>query len=723
MSSDPCKPRLSSSEVQSSVHLLLVEDVPEDVELILLSLSNADLELTYDIAETATIYTEKLQYNSYDAILADYCLPGFNGLQALQILQQSGQKIPFILVTGNLGEEAAVECIKAGITDYLLKDRLVRLPNILKRSLEEFALRRQQQQALVEQQKAEKALRESEQRFRALIENAIDIIFIVSLDGKFRYLSPSVKRILGYDPASLMNQSFFKLIHPEDQKRIRQVFHKIKEKANDSKPLQEFRVRTHENSWVILEAIAKNLQDDPSVAGFVINCHDITERYHTAQKLRYDAYHDKLTGLANRSALLEALEKAIIQNQRRKDDHFALLFLDLDRFKVINDSLGHLMGDKLLQEMAKRLQKCHRKGDLLARFGGDEFVFLLRDIRETQEAVIVAQRIHQDLKTPLMLNNHEIFISASIGITMSGEHYDHPEQMLRDADAAMYRAKAKGKACHEIFAPTMHLSVLKELHLENALRQAIQRQELVVYYQPIFCLETKKIVGFEALVRWQPPGKPLIPPNDFIPLAEETGLIIEIDRWVLKCACQQLYQWQQAFKEFAPNFVSVNLSPKQFSDLDLKDKIVDIIDETGLDRKYLKLEITETVFLRNSHAVLEILSQLQQLDIQICLDDFGTGYSSLSYLHHFPLNSLKIDRSFVNHLGRMNKNDAIVRIMGTLAHELQLELIAEGVEESYQIEALQNLGYQWGQGYYFSPPIDNQAFTLLLEENKINILE
>ncbi|MDJ0729386.1 MAG: EAL domain-containing protein [Crocosphaera sp.] len=710
-----------NSEINFPINLLLVEDVPEDVELIVLSLANTDLQFTYDVAETAIIYQEKLQENTYDAVLADYRLPGFNGLQALEILQQSGQKIPFILVTGSLGEEAAVECIKAGITDYLLKDRLFRLPNILQRSLEEFALRRQQQKALLEQQKAEKALRESEKRFRSLIENAIDIILIVSSDGQFIYLSPSVKRILGYDPDSLKGQGFFDLIHPQDQQSIKAIFKRMKQKVNTSKPLGEFQIRTQNNTWVMLEAIAKNLENDSAVAGFVINCHDITERHQTAQQLRYDAYHDTLTDLANRWALLEQLQQAIDHNQRRRKDHFALLFLDLDRFKVINDSLGHLTGDKLLQDMAKRLQQCHREGDLLARFGGDEFVFLLRDIREPEEAVVVAQRIHKVLKAPFILNNREIFISASIGIAISADYYDSPEQMLRDADAAMYRAKEKGKACHEIFTPTMHLSALKELHLESDLRQAIQRQELVVYYQPIVCLKTQKIVGAEALVRWHPPGKSLIPPNDFIPLAEETGFIIEIDRWVLQYACQQLYQWQQDFKEFAPQFVSVNLSPKQFSDPYLKDKIVDIVATTGLGREYLKLEITETVFLKNSHDVLDILSQLQQLNIQICLDDFGTGYSSLSYLHQFPLNSLKIDRSFVRHLGETNKKDAIVRIVGRLAQELELELIAEGIEENYQIEALKNLGYQWGQGYHFSPPIDQQAFSLLLEKNKINV--
>ncbi|MGB5770914.1 MAG: EAL domain-containing protein [Crocosphaera sp.] len=717
MSQEACQSEFAHTDVNPSLHLLLVEDVPEDVELIVLYLSNAGLKFTYDIAETAAIYEQKLQQETYHAVLADYRLPGFNGLQAFKILEQSGQKIPFLLVTGSLGEEAAVDCIKAGITDYIVKNNLLRLPNILMRSLEEFALRRQQQQAMRERKKAEIALLESEQRFRALIENATDIIFILAPDGYLTYVSPSVKRILGYDPSSLMGKRFFEFIHQEEQKTILEEIEQMKEQPNLSQPLQEFRVRTKENTWVMLEAIAKNLQDDPAVAGFVINCHDITDRHQTAEKLRYDAHHDNLTGLANRPALLQALKQAIHQKKRRKKDHFALLFLDLDGFKKINDGLGHLMGDQLLKEMANRLQKCHRDGDILARLGGDEFVFLLRDIQEPGEAIIVAQRIHNALKAPFILNRQEVFTSASIGITLSADHYDHPEQMLRDADTAMYCAKARGQACHEIFTPIMHQCALKQLHLDSDLRLAIQRQELVVYYQPILCLHTQKIVGAEALVRWQPPGKPLIPPHDFIPLAEETGLIIDIDLWVLKCACQQLYQWQQEFKDSAPKFITVNLSVKQFSDSNFIEKIANIVRETGLPGQCLKVEITERVFLENSLTVLEILSQLQQLNIQICLDDFGTGYSSLSYLHRFPLNSLKIEGTFVSNLGKTAKNDAIVRIIATLASELELDLIAEGIEENFQIESLKKLGYQWGQGYYFSPPVNYHSFSNLLQQN------
>ncbi|MDJ0510563.1 MAG: PAS domain S-box protein [Crocosphaera sp.] len=319
----------SNSKVTTPLHLLLVEDVPEDVELILFALSNAKVGFTYEIADTAAIYQQKLQQQTYDAVLADYCLPGFNGLKALKMLQQSEQKIPFILVTGSLGEEAAVECIKAGITDYILKERLFRLPNILQRSLDEFALRRQQQEAQREREKAEAALRQSEKRFRALIENATDIILIVSSTGQLTYISPSVKRILGYEPSTVLEKSFFDWIHTEEKQEVMKIFWELRDKPNTSWSLGEFRIRSNDNNWIMLEAIAKNLEEDPAVGGFVINCHDITERYQTSEKLRYDAYHDRLTGLANRSALLKHLQKLISRKTRRKEDHFALLFIPI----------------------------------------------------------------------------------------------------------------------------------------------------------------------------------------------------------------------------------------------------------------------------------------------------------------------------------------------------------------------------------------------------------
>lgn len=456
-----------SPQITKPLHLLIVEDVPEDAELIVLTLQQAGYQFTYDIAENATSYQNYLKTQVYSAVLADYRLPGFNGIKALQYLQQSEQDIPFILVTGSLGEESAVECIKAGMTDYVIKERLFRLPTLLNRALQEFESRYTQQREMAERQRAEIALRENEQRFRALIENATDIIFILDQTTHFTYVSPSVQRILGYDPATLITQNLFDFVHPEDKTRVVDFLSTVREKQRIPQSLKEFRIRTNYNTWAMLEAIATNLQDESAVSGIVVNCHDITERHQVSEKLKYDAYYDKLTGLANRATLLKVLKKAIAKKQRRKNDLFALLFLDLDRFKVINDSLGHLIGDELLKGIAKRLQQCHREGDLLARFGGDEFVFLLKNIETQHEAVIVAQRIHQALTLPFILNHQEVFISASIGITLSSPHYEQPEQMLRDADTAMYHAKAGGKACHEVFNPSMHLSALKELPKSN----------------------------------------------------------------------------------------------------------------------------------------------------------------------------------------------------------------------------------------------------------------
>jgi diguanylate cyclase (GGDEF)-like protein len=436
----------------------------------------------------------------------------------------------------------------------------------------------------------------------------------------------------------------------------------------------------------------------------------------TKEHFRHAAFHDSLTGLPNRAMFTELL-KAEIESSKRRDDHkFAVLFLDLDRFKNINDSLGHTHGDLLLVAFAGRLERTLRPVDTLARFGGDEFAILFSGMTDATDAVRVAQRIQDELTQPFVLDKNSAFATASIGIALSSTGYDRPEDILRDADTAMYRAKENGKARYEVFDHAMHARAVSRLQLESDLRQAIEQDEFCVYYQPIVSLQTGRLAGFEALVRWNHPRRGLVMPADFIPVAEETGLIVPIGQWVLAEACRRVREWQIASPVHRSLGMSVNLSARQVAQPDLLEWIKDALESSKLSPHCLKLEITESVVMENAEAAALMFKQLRALGVQLSIDDFGTGYSSLSYLHRFPLNYLKIDRSFVMRLTTENDN-AIVRTISTLARNLGMEVIAEGIETEEQYQQLKMLGCEFGQGYLFSRPVDDDAVLHLLAQD------
>jgi len=446
------------------------------------------------------------------------------------------------------------------------------------------------------------------------------------------------------------------------------------------------------------------------------------ERKKMEAQLRYDAFHDALTGLPNRALFLDRLSHALQLSQRRShlnnaylDEQFGVLFLDLDRFKMVNDSLGHLAGDQLLKIVAKRLIDCLRGGDTAARLGGDEFVMLLVEIQDINDVIEVAQRIQALLKAPILINGNEIFISTSIGITLNSSHYTQPDELLRDADTAMYRAKDKGRGRYEIFNSSMHTEALKKLRLENDLRRAIERQELRVYYQPVVSLKSGQILGFEALVRWQHPEQGLISPAEFIPLAEDAGLVGAIDFWVLEKACIQLRIWQDRFPSAADLTMNVNLSGKQFTKPDLVSQIEQILKRTNVSNSSLKIEVTESILIEKTSLATQILSELNELNIQICIDDFGTGYSSLSYLHRFPIHTLKIDQSFIARLNNNPEDGEIVKAIIILGINLGLNVIAEGVETAEQLNFLEANNCHAGQGYYLFKPMEANAVTKLLK--------
>jgi diguanylate cyclase (GGDEF)-like protein len=437
---------------------------------------------------------------------------------------------------------------------------------------------------------------------------------------------------------------------------------------------------------------------------------EIQERKKIERRLRYLASHDILTGLPNRLFLMKKLKIVLQQAKQAPNYQFAVLFLDCDRFKIVNDSLGHLTGDQLLVDFAKRLKISLPENSYLSRFGGDEFVILLEKITDINEAIKLAKNLEQSLKNPFNLGTHHLFMNISIGIVFGSGEYNHPQELLRDADTAMYKAKAKNNRFYQVFEPKMYHNVLNILHLESDLRRALEAEEFIIYYQPIVRTNNQKIAGFEALVRWNHPQKGIMSPLKFIPFAEETGLIIPLEHWILNEACRQVKQWQDQQLIPEQDFtVSVNISASQFAQPDFIEKIDQALLQYHLESHYLKLEITESVIIDNAETVTKILKELKQRQIQVSLDDFGTGYSSLSYLHRFPVDTIKIDRSFVGRMGTKGEKLEIIATIINLAHSLGMNVVAEGVETSAQFEQLKAENCELIQGYLFAKPMDCQA--------------
>ena len=564
------------------------------------------------------------------------------------------------------------------------------------------------------------ALRESEERYALAVRGANDGLWDWNLKTGKVYYSPRWKSMLGYDEADIGNspEDWFSRVHPQDLGRLKIEIGLHLEGYNRHFQ-HEYRIRHKDGTcrWVLCRGLAvRDAEGNPHrIAGSQT---DITVRKLGEERLLHDAFHDELTGLPNRALFIERLERAAIRAMRRENYLFAVLFLDLDGFKVINDSLSHQAGDQLLVSIARRLEACLRPEDTIARLGGDEFVILLDDLKNISDATQLSERIQRELQAPFLLGRQQVFTTASIGIASSAAGYRRPEELLRNADTAMYRAKALGKARHEVFHAGLYKQAVERLRIETDLRRALERGELQVHYQPIVRRESGEITTVEALVRWRQPHRGLIRCGRFMPIAEETGLILPIGEWVLRTACAQNKAWQRILPSLR---VAVNLSARQFKQPNLVDGIARALEDTGLDAGFLDLELSESTALAGGEEALETIQKLCSMGVRISIDDFGTGYSSLKYLRRFPIDTLKIDPSFVRSVDTDLDNAAIATAVINLGHSLQLNVVAEGVETEEEMEFLCSRGCDQMQGRVFSEPVAAQQIVPLLERRYLPV--
>jgi diguanylate cyclase (GGDEF)-like protein/PAS domain S-box-containing protein len=549
--------------------------------------------------------------------------------------------------------------------------------------------------------------RQSESRFSSLVQNSSDLITVIEADATIKYQSPSVERVLGYRPEQLVGLKLGELLHPHETERVLNL---LAEGLVDASGLEvvDCRLRHRDGSWLHFEILRTNLLHDPNVAGIVLNARDVSERKAFEDQLTHQAFHDPLTNLANRALFGDRAQHAL-SRQARDSSGLAVIFVDLDDFKIINDSLGHGAGDQVLVEVGRRMSRCMRPMDTLGRFGGDEFAILLEDVTRPQDVAEVAERILKALEDPFRVEDKEVFVRASMGITIvQGDEALTlgADELMRNADVAMYMAKREGKGNYRVFEPEMHAGVVERLELKGDLQRAIEGQHLDVHYQPVVTMDTERVIGFEALLRWNHPERGSIPPLQFIPLAEETGLIVPLGRWVLREACRQAKALQNEYPSDPPLSMAVNLSVRQLQHPSLVRHVVDALAESGLGPTSLTLEITESVLMNDAESTIVRLRDLKEVGVRLAIDDFGTGYSSLSYLSQFPVDVLKIDRAFVRPVADGIEESALAAAIVKLGDALHLQTVAEGIEHPAQMERLAQLGVDRGQGFYFARPMD-----------------
>jgi diguanylate cyclase (GGDEF)-like protein/PAS domain S-box-containing protein len=807
------------------IRILLIDNSPDDLALAERELRRYFNHLEVSKAADEENFNQVLHQESFDAVVTDYQLRWSNGIRILETVKRKHPNCPVIMFTNSGNQEVAVEAMKSGLDDYVLKAprRYSRLPTAIKLAIDRARERRKISQlsarldSLLNQleigvfrasvdgqlQEAnhafinllkidsqaiqatnlnavfphrklktfskpenlnndshtwegqlccadgalrwvkwsekitnqngeifidglaedisdrkinEVALETSEKLYRLVTESSRDLIALNDFDGKYIYVSPSCKLLLGFTQEELLGSNFYEILHPLDRSNPRLNRENILSGENST--LITYRVRCKSGEYIWLETLVKPIWDKSNRITYLQSVsRDITERIHFQRQLENAVLFDSLTQLPNRALFIDRIDYTISQVQQ-SNYSFAILLIDIDHFKRINDSLGHSIGDQLLQAISIRLQRCIRKVDTLARLGGDEFGILISKIEDISEPIEISQNIKDILSQPFPFINLNLEITASIGIVLATQDYDNSSALLRDADISMYRAKASGRAKYEIFNSAMHQEVLTRLELEHELHRAIENQEFTLYYQPKIRLDTGHLVGFEALVRWQHPTKGILLPNSFISVAEDSDLILFWGEWILLEACQQMYKWQQEYPEVLDLCISVNVTAKQVQQECFKDQVGSILSQTKLDGHHLHLEVTESVLLTDIDGIRSTFKALKEIGIKICIDDFGTGYSSLTYLQSFPIDVLKIDKTFIDRIEPSSSEDSeaigVIKAILDLVKTLKMTAVAEGIETKHQMQWLQNLGCDIGQGYLFGRPLTlHQASDLI----------
>lgn len=714
----------STAEDKVDIHkarILIVDDEPRLLQS-LKALMEAN-QYQVDTALGGKNACLRLIKQSYDLVLLDLRMADLSGHEVMRFMMENDIRTAAVVISGEFSFSAVTEALRLGAYDYLKKpyapeELIATVDKVLRKKL----LEKQNDSMQIRLQK-------SEELHRYIVNSSPDIVFILDRQGRFSFLNSKVETLLGYPKEQLLGQPCWQLVDPQDMERARYIFGERPTNKQSPRSMElrlkaygESGARRHFEITVFpIESSEQGIRvisaDNPSTLsnrrfiGTYGTARDISERKEAEEFINFQAYHDLLTRLPNRSLFKDRLSLALAL-AKRNNHSLAVMFLDLDRVKVVNDTLGHAMGDRLLQTVAHRLESCLRQGDTLSRFGGDEFTLLLPGPSSKEDARIVAKKVLQTLKAPIMLGEHEVFVGASIGIAMYPEAGETLEQLIQNADIAMYHVKERGKDSYQFYSDSMNLCSSNRLQMERDLRRALEKEEFELHYQPQVCARSGRIVGVEALIRWRHPERGLVSPAEFIPLAEETRLIDHLSDWVLRTACREVRQWIKAGHPFIR--LAVNFSPSLVEHPRFVSQILNTLRECDFPPENLEIELTENVIMADLEVINQKLNKLSEQGVSIAIDDFGTGYSSLAYLQKLPIHTLKIDRSFVNDIKHQEDDACIVNAIISMAKGLRMNIIAEGVETAAQMEYLQALGCHEVQGYYFSPAIPaGEAYRLL----------